>query len=176
MESEFTCGDGTCVQLSSKCDGVSDCKDELDESDCSVVEFPTSIQYKESLPPIKRQKKKILPAEVSNLPFFSFLLFTNQVGVSIDLMSITDIKETSLKWGCKLQLNMTWFDERLRWKDLRENANLNVITRQEGNEAQDQVFQEVIMYSNNNKLSEFVSWPVSSNSLGCDRHIFQHSK
>jgi len=123
LESEFTCGDGTCVQLSSKCDGVSDCKDELDESDCSVVEFPTSIQYKESLPPIKRQNKKILPAEV---------------GVSIDLMSITDIKETSLKWGCKLQLNMTWYDERLRWKDLRENANLNVITRQEGNEAQDQ--------------------------------------
>jgi len=123
LESEFTCGDGTCVPLSSKCDGVSDCKDELDESDCSVVEFPTSIQYKESLPPIKRQSKKILPAEV---------------GVSIDLMSITDIKETSLKWGCKLQLNMTWYDERLRWKDLRENANLNVITRQEGNQAQDQ--------------------------------------
>ena len=50
------------------------------------------------------------------------------MGVSLDIMSITDIKETSMKWGCKLQLNMTWLDGRLRWKDLREHSNLNVIT------------------------------------------------
>ena len=43
---------------------MSDCKDELDESDCSVVEFPKQRQYKESLPPIGRLGKEIVPAKV----------------------------------------------------------------------------------------------------------------
>ena len=62
-----------------------------------------------------------------------------QVSVSVDILAITDIKETSMNWGCKLQLNMTWVDDRLRWKDLRENSNLNVITNLESQE-QEQVW------------------------------------
>ena len=63
------------------------------------------------------------------------------MGVSLDIMSITDIKETSMKWGCKLQLNMTWLDGRLRWKDLREHSNLNMITNMDqGSQETSQVY------------------------------------
>ena len=63
--SEFSCGDGSCLPLSSKCDGISDCKDELDERDCRVVEFPTQKQYREVLPPVERKKGGgIIPTKV----------------------------------------------------------------------------------------------------------------
>ena len=65
--------------------------------------------------------------------------FYLQVAVSVDILAITDIKETSMNWGCKLQLNMTWVDDRLHWKDLRENSNLNIITNLESQE-QEQVW------------------------------------
>ena len=35
---------------------MADCKDELDEKECRVVEFPTKQQYKKSLPPIQRKE------------------------------------------------------------------------------------------------------------------------
>ena len=50
--------------LGSKCDGISDCRDELDESDCSLVEFPQQMQYKPSLPPIGRDGQEVTPAKV----------------------------------------------------------------------------------------------------------------
>ena len=65
--SELTSGDGTCLPLSAKCDGLSDCKDELDERDCRVVEFSTDRQYKESLPPVGKKKDgQLAPTQVRN--------------------------------------------------------------------------------------------------------------
>ena len=43
-------------------------------------------------------------------------------------MSVTDIMETSMKWGAKLLLNLTWVENRVRWRDLRNNSNMNVIS------------------------------------------------
>ena len=43
-------------------------------------------------------------------------------------MSVTDIMETSMKWGAKLLLNLTWVESRVRWRDLRNNSNMNVIS------------------------------------------------
>ena len=50
--------------------------------------------------------------------------FYLQVAVSVDILAITDIKETSMNWGCKLQLNMTWLDQRLRWRELKEQEQV----------------------------------------------------
>ena len=33
-EDEFTCGDGRCIELGRVCDGVSDCRNDLDETNC----------------------------------------------------------------------------------------------------------------------------------------------
>ena len=52
---ELSCGDGTCLPLSAKCDSVTDCKDQLDEKECRVVEFPAKRQYQEMIPPVGRK-------------------------------------------------------------------------------------------------------------------------
>ena len=65
-EDQLTCGDGSCLPLSSKCDGVPDCPDQLDESQCHVVEFPPDRFYQNSLPPVHRDEdEKILPTKVT---------------------------------------------------------------------------------------------------------------
>jgi len=84
----------------------------LDENNCHVVEFPKNRQYKETLPPIGRKEGKMTPTEVE---------------VAADIMLVTNIQDSSMTWSCKLQLNLTWLDGRLRWRDLRNNSNLNVL-------------------------------------------------
>ena len=45
-------------------------------------------------------------------------------------MDIAEIAESSMKWGCKLQLNLTWVEGRVRWRDLRDQDNLNMISQE----------------------------------------------
>lgn len=53
----------------------------------------------------------------------------SKVRVGIDVVSITNIKESSMMWGCKFQLNLTWVEDRVLWRDLRDNTNLNMISQ-----------------------------------------------
>ena len=47
----------------------------------------------------------------------------------MDVISITKIMESAMKWGCKFQLNLTWVEGRVRWRDLRDKTNLNMISQ-----------------------------------------------
>ena len=53
-----------------------------------------------------------------------------QVLVGVDIMEITDINESDMKWGCKLHMNLTWVEGRVRWRDLRDKNNLNMISQE----------------------------------------------
>ena len=83
-----------------------------------------------------------------------------------------------MSWACKLELNLTWFDERLRWKDLRLKTNLNMISNQVTAQAlmKDQVFH----LSNYNTtfycLSDASEEPICAENLGSFSHIQQHSR
>ena len=46
---QFTCGDGLCIGLDERCDGVADCKDKMDEIDCNVAEIDSG--YNKMLAP-----------------------------------------------------------------------------------------------------------------------------
>ena len=36
-EEEFTCSDGQCIDINSRCDQIVDCRDESDEEDCRLL-------------------------------------------------------------------------------------------------------------------------------------------
>ena len=94
------------------CDGQPQCEDEADERGCDLVQFPISSQYIPSLPPV--------PENNSPAP----------VNISVDIINIANVKETSLQWTVKLELQMDWHDPRLDWRNLRGEQNLNIIPLQ----------------------------------------------
>ena len=110
-DSEFTCGDGTCVELSEKCDGVPDCGDDSDEKDCSIIQYPESRQYIPTLPPIARDDPAV-------------------VEVSVNIANIANVKETNLQWIVKMDLGLRWFEPRLSWRYLRQEQNTNIVPLQ----------------------------------------------
>ena len=48
---------------------MSHCKDQLDERDCRVVEFPTNRHYINTLPSLDRMKGKMVPMQVHLKPW-----------------------------------------------------------------------------------------------------------
>ena len=106
---------------------MTDCKDELDEKECRVVEFPTQYQYKESLPPVGKENDGALARTEVVIEIVLDINTCPQVKVGVEVMEITDIAESDMKWGCKLQINLTWVEGRVRWRDLRDKNNLNMI-------------------------------------------------
>ena len=51
-DTEFTCKDGSCISMDERCDDKTDCSDETDEDECSLVKPNT--QYKKELVPPPR--------------------------------------------------------------------------------------------------------------------------
>ena len=50
-----------------------------------------------------------------------------QVELSLDLINVASVKELKMQFRVKFELSLRWFEPRLRWRDLRNNSNLNVI-------------------------------------------------
>ena len=96
--------------------GVSDCADQSDERHCNIVEYPDTRHYETSLPPISRDES----GEVRAV----------EVEVGVDILNIAGVQETRLQWSVKLELELVWRDERLRWRHLRQDNNLNIIPLQ----------------------------------------------
>ncbi|XP_076050329.1 uncharacterized protein LOC143030934 [Oratosquilla oratoria] len=109
-EGGFTCDSGHCVHMTQRCDQNPDCQDESDEHDCSLVEFPQG--YNKDLQPPQASKDEGVV-----------------ISVKIIVKGIRRVDLIDESFYINVQENLEWFDDRLRYLNLKKDSFLNVIPR-----------------------------------------------
>ena len=107
-DTEFTCKDGSCISMEDRCDDKTDCYDETDEDDCSLVKLNT--QYKKELvPPPKGNSLRL------------------GVNISVDIESVGKIDIVGGVIEIVYKLRRTWYDSRLMFQNLKTDNEHNKI-------------------------------------------------
>lgn len=106
-EQQFTCTDGLCVDILSRCDSEHDCEDKSDEIGCRRISH--DVSYQKHLPPVQKHKEL-------------------NVEVSVDLLKISEINEVDSIFTVWFNLYLTWYDVRLRFENLNNDTKLNALT------------------------------------------------
>ena len=102
---EFSCSNGLCVPLSSRCDNQLTCPEGEDESQCEVVELSSS--YLKDLPPL------------------------STVSLAIQIIQIVETKEQENTITLMFELVLTWRDARLKFLNLKEEPVKNIVSQKE---------------------------------------------
>ena len=103
-DDQFSCDDGTCVQMGHRCNWQFECKDKSDENDCMNLLIDKE-SYSKDIPPFSYDAKE-------------------KVIVSIILMSVDKIDLTSATFNAKIQLIIKWKDYRLTFINLFKSGNI----------------------------------------------------
>ena len=133
LDTQFTCGDGLCIELEERCNGVVDCKDKVDEVGCNIAEIDPSYN-KLLAPPPRENRTKV---EV-------------QVDVTINSFNSFDLIDSSFE--LEFVLALKWFDSRLVFNNLREMKSSNVM----GPDEKSAIWFPSIVLENTKQKHEFI--------------------
>nr|XP_053643897.1 uncharacterized protein LOC128696599 [Cherax quadricarinatus] len=148
---QYMCDNGECIDLAARCDAKSDCNDETDEDNCSLLQVPAG--YRSFKPPknVVDPSKPLQP----NL-IFNFLRF----------LKIEDVEETI---NLEFIVNIEWRDSRLTYTNLREDIHANKLSRIEA----ESIWKPKLKFPNVKdgkleKLEEFFYVQKNNDSLTSD--------
>ena len=106
-QAQFTCGDGTCLPKSQRCNLVNECPDQTDEKDCQLLIVPAD--YSVELPPPKIDENAI------------------PINFSLIITSVSEFDLLEFTIALDLTMILVWKDPRIFLKQLRPNAEQNII-------------------------------------------------
>ena len=132
MDEEFTCEDGFCIDMVDRCNKIIDCpKDSSDEDNCNMINFDRT--YKKEFAPVSIDKNKNI--------------MKTKIIVSVDLLKILKIEEVDSNFSCQLKLHLSWFDQRLRYNNLKIDQNYNTLSEDE----KTKIWTPKVIFSNTEK-------------------------
>ena len=117
FDDEFTCDDGSCINMTKRCDNIRNCPYDIsDETECTLLVIPPS--YEKTYAPTGVDKN----GDVIKV----------NVTVSVDVTNILRLSETQDIFETKLNLHLTWIDNRLQFNNLKlKKKNMIVRNQQE---------------------------------------------
>ena len=83
------CIDGTCITMSKRCNGASDCMDSFDETNCKTVVINKQL-YNKEFPPLKEDESK------------------TEIMINISISSIEGFNEIDMAFRIKFELCIMW--------------------------------------------------------------------
>ena len=107
-EEEFTCTDGTCINIKGRCDEVYNCNDHSDEDDCQMVFLDQSIYRKEYTPTTTDGQA----------------LEVHLWGTIVDIDSIQELDSS---YRIKFLLAASWSDPRIQFRNLKKDSKKNIV-------------------------------------------------
>ena len=116
-DSEYSCSDGSCVPLASKCNFVPDCWDGGDEEHCRILHLENMEGYEAFSPDIGFDED----GDIERKP----------VEVFVNLTSVEGINEVKSRFSVSLIISIRWRDSRLTWRDLNNDTSLNFPSSEE---------------------------------------------
>ena len=108
QEAEFTCNDGQCVSMDTRCNQLPDCRDKSDEKNCQILVLEEGYNIK--VPPIQSDN----PVNVS---------------VSINLLKLVDIDEDDYSIEIQFEITMKWTENRATYHNLKNKDSLNALPK-----------------------------------------------
>ncbi|XP_063600331.1 uncharacterized protein LOC134776511 [Penaeus indicus] len=105
-DGQFSCNDGSCIDIQHRCNLEIDCRDESDEMDCDFLTLDHS--YNSDNPPPRTNA--LSPVSVK---------------LNLDIYAIRSIDVGEFRFTCDVEVTTEWFDSRLQFRHLNNASTLN---------------------------------------------------
>ena len=112
-EGLFTCDDGQCIDIETRCDQSPNCKDQSDENNCNMLVVKDNY------------KKKVAPFKFDPL----IGVIQANVNVSLEIISLLKFIEVDLQYVLKFKIKMEWYDYRLTYWNLKMRRSANAFSQ-----------------------------------------------
>ena len=134
-EDEFTCDDGQCIDINTRCDQINNCRDKSDEQGCKLLQLDNG--YNMEVPPfavVTIIQISLYLIDDSCEPYFQDdegQIVPAKVNISTVFDTVIEINEQDHIIELKFEISLNWYELRAKYYNMKINSALNILKKAE---------------------------------------------